>query len=79
MALEDVRYAARRSAAVGPTADIRTNPTGWKSAAFDPDVWSGRAVQGVSSILAMRSCIDVSGLLLEHVLPAIMDISAHAI
>jgi hypothetical protein len=28
----------------------------------DPDVWSGRAVQEVSSILAMRSCINVSGL-----------------
>ena len=25
-------------------------------------VWSGRAVQEVSSILAMRSCINVSGL-----------------
>jgi hypothetical protein len=29
---------------------------------FDPKVWSGRAVQEVSSILAMRSCINVSGL-----------------
>ena len=28
----------------------------------DPNVWSGRAVQEVSSILAMRSCINVSGL-----------------
>jgi broad specificity phosphatase PhoE len=27
-----------------------------------PNVWSGRAVQEVSSILAMRSCINVSGL-----------------
>jgi hypothetical protein len=30
--------------------------------AIDPNVWSGRAVQEVSSILAMRSCINVSGL-----------------
>jgi hypothetical protein len=28
----------------------------------DPNVWSGRAVQEVSSILATRSCINVSGL-----------------
>jgi len=28
---------------------------------FDPDVWSGREVQEDSSILAMRSCINVSG------------------
>jgi hypothetical protein len=33
-----------------------------RSDAIDPDVWSGRAVQEVSSILAMRSCINVSGL-----------------
>jgi hypothetical protein len=29
---------------------------------FDPNVWSGRAVQEVSSIWRMRSCINVSGL-----------------
>jgi hypothetical protein len=29
---------------------------------FDPDVWSGRASQEVSSIWRMRSCINVSGL-----------------
>ena len=28
----------------------------------DPNVWSGRAVQEVLSILVMRSCINVSGL-----------------
>ena len=45
---------------------------------FDPTVWSGRAVQEVSSTWLMRSCITVSGLSLEHLLRAIMDISAHA-
>jgi len=29
---------------------------------FDPTVWSGRAVQEVSSTWLMRSCITVSGL-----------------
>jgi hypothetical protein len=29
---------------------------------FDPNVWSGRAVQEVSTIPVMRSCINVSGL-----------------
>ena len=47
---------------------------------FDPNVWSGRAVQEASSTWLMRSCINVSGLCLERVvLRAIMDISAHAI
>jgi len=46
---------------------------------FDPNVWSSRALQEVSSIRQMRSCINVSGLCLERVLRAIMDISAHAI
>src|SRR5262245_25334110 len=46
--------------------------------ANDPTVWSGRAVQEVSSIRLMRSCITVSGLSLERLLRAIMDISAHA-
>jgi hypothetical protein len=41
---------------------LKVGPGGLKSGAFDPDVWSGRAVQEVSSILAMRSCINVSGL-----------------
>ncbi|MEH2506488.1 hypothetical protein V1290_005299 [Bradyrhizobium sp. AZCC 1578] len=42
-------------------------------------VWSGRALQEVSSTWQMRSCINVSGLCLERVvLRAIMDISAHA-
>ncbi len=30
--------------------------------AIDPTVWSGRAVQEVSSTWLMRSCITVSGL-----------------
>jgi hypothetical protein len=46
---------------------------------FDPNVWSGRALQEVSSTWQMRSCINVSGLWLERVvLRAIMDISAHS-
>jgi hypothetical protein len=45
---------------------------------FDPTVWSGRAVQEVSSTWLMRSCITVSGLSLERLLRAIMGISAHA-
>src|SRR5882724_8866410 len=45
----------------------------------DPNVWSGRALQEVSSTWQMRSCINVSGLRLERVvLRAIMDISARA-
>jgi len=48
------------------------------SSHFDPTVWSGRAVQEVSSTWLMRSCITVSGLWLERLLRAIMDISAHA-
>jgi hypothetical protein len=35
--------------------------------AFDPNVWSGRAVQEVSSTWLMRSCINVSGLCVERV------------
>jgi hypothetical protein len=30
--------------------------------AIDPNVWSGRALQEVSSTWQMRSCINVSGL-----------------
>jgi hypothetical protein len=49
-------------------------------ATLDPKVWSGRASQEVSIDLSvLRSCINVSGLLLERtVLRAIMDISAPA-
>ena len=49
-------------AVYGRTTDtgLGLEPTGF--AAYDPVVWSGRAVQEVSSILAMRSCINVSGL-----------------
>jgi hypothetical protein len=47
---------------------------------FDPNVWSGRAVQeAFGRRWLMRSCVNVFGLRLEHVLRAIMDISAHAI
>ena len=67
------RVCFQRLAAIGtPRASLR-------SAANDPNVWSGRALQEVSSIRQMRSCINVSGLSLERVLRAIMDISAHAI
>src|ERR1700761_2918180 len=44
-----------------------------------PNVWSGRALQEGLLTLADASCINVFGLRLEHVLRAIMDISAHAI
>jgi hypothetical protein len=30
-------------------------------AVYDPNVWSGRAGQEVSSIWLMRSCVNVSG------------------
>jgi hypothetical protein len=51
-----------------------------RRAGFDPNVWSGRALQEALSTWLMRSCINVSGLCLERVvLRAIMDISAHAI
>ena len=36
--------------------------TGLSSSQFDPNVWSGRALQEVSSIWRQRSCINVSGL-----------------
>jgi len=49
--------------------------------AYDPNVWSGRALQENFIELAdVRSCINVSGLWLEpFVLRAIMGISARAI
>ena len=48
-------------------------------AEFDPNVWSGRALQEVRRSGGKRSCINVSGLRLERVvLRAIMDISARA-
>ena len=50
------------SVAIGGTTDMLRNRRARRSDAFDPYVWSGRAVQEVSSILAMRSCINVSGL-----------------
>jgi hypothetical protein len=59
---------------------IRTLSRHGLRAEFDPDVWSGRALQEGLSTWLMRSCINVSGLCLERVvLRAIMDISAHAI
>jgi hypothetical protein len=33
-----------------------------RTSQFDPNVWSGRALQEVSSTWQMRSCINVSGL-----------------
>ena len=43
--------------------------------AFDLNVWSGRAVQEVLvERWLMRSCVNVFGLGLEHVLRTIMDI-----
>src|ERR1700740_3147577 len=48
--------------------------------ANDPNVLSGRAVQeAFGRRWLMRSCVNVFGFRLEHVLRAIMDISAHAI
>src|SRR5712691_3207633 len=41
---------------------------GSSSSHFDPNVWSGSAVQEASSTWLMRSCINVSGLCLERVL-----------
>ena len=38
----------------------KTGPS--SNVAFDPNVWSGRALQEISSIWQMRSCINVSGL-----------------
>jgi hypothetical protein len=50
------------------------------SSGFDPNVWSGRALQEDLSEWDVRSCINVSGLCLEpFVARAIMDISARAI
>src|ERR1700756_1295373 len=59
--------------------DRKRLPAG-QTDAIDPNVWSGRALQEVSSIRQMRSCINVSDLCLERVvLRIIMDISAHSI
>ena len=60
-------------------ADINLPTIPDESVENDPHVWSGRAVQEVLSIRQIRSCINVSGLCLEGLLRAIMDISAHAI
>jgi hypothetical protein len=62
MALNDFRCGAQISVGIGAISDIKPGLRGLKSGVYDPDVWSGRAVQEVSSILAMRSCINVSGL-----------------
>jgi hypothetical protein len=78
LALTVIRYAAQNSVAIGVTADITGLEGAGGSIENDPNVWSGRAVQEVLSILAMRSCINVSGLLIGALLPAIMDISARA-
>ncbi len=68
-----------RSSSCRPAAAKRTLLPPAATGACDPNVWSGRALQEVSSTWQMRSCINVSGLCLERVvLRAIMDISAHA-
>ena len=46
----------------GGIADVNEGASLTDNDVNDPNVWSGRAVQEVSSILAMRSCINVSGL-----------------
>jgi hypothetical protein len=70
---------------------VRTNVCSWGKSGraadttaktgFDPNVWSGRALQeDFSERGDVRSCINVSGLCLEPFeLRAIMDISAPAI
>jgi hypothetical protein len=47
---------------VMPDGRLPRAPTTKRSGCVTQHVWSGRAVQEVSSILAMRSCINVSGL-----------------
>ena len=53
LALGDFRCGAAKSDVLGGIADMPP--------ACDPDVWSGRSVQEVSSILAMRSCMGCWG------------------
>src|SRR5262245_22856843 len=61
-------------------ADMPRSRVAYRSAANDPNVWSGRALQEDFSEWHVRSCINVSGLCLEPFVPrAIMDISAPAI
>ena len=44
-------------------ADMPRPPIAYRSAAYDPNVWSGRALQEKFFELAdVRSCINVSGL-----------------
>jgi hypothetical protein len=59
--------AAQKSGHYWGTPDIGRRLAAAASDAIDPNVWSGRALQEVSSIWQMRSCINVSGLSLERV------------
>ena len=66
--------------AFGGIADMDGFPASRVTAQNDPNVWSGRAGQEVSSTQAdavLHQCIRP--LIGAFVLPAIMDISAHAI
>jgi hypothetical protein len=63
--------------AIGAIADVDGGVTSAEPVAIDPPVWSGRAMQEVRRPWLMWSCITVSGLCLERLLRAIMDISAH--
>jgi hypothetical protein len=78
MAPRDVSLRRMNLVAIGGIADLVRRPCCRWNDANDPTVWSGRAVQEVSSTWLMRSCITVSGLSLERLLRAIMGISAHA-
>ncbi len=67
---------ARRPA--GPVVGVEpTRQARARNDANDPNVWCGRALQEVFVDLSVRSCINVSGLILEHLLRATIDISAH--
>jgi hypothetical protein len=80
MALDDLRCSAPISVGIGAISDIKGGLGGLKSGAYDPYVWSGRAVQevfldpGDDGLASMYPACDWS-----MWLPAIMDISAHAI
>ena len=60
MALNDLSCGAQNSVGIGGTSDLKAGSGGLKSGAYDPDVWSGRAVQEVSSTQAdavLHQCI----------------------
>jgi hypothetical protein len=69
MLFEKIRLAAGLVSGQGSTADVRywvdsgTHLLNSSSSDFDPDVWSGRALQEVFvDLVVKRSCINVSGL-----------------